>query len=90
MILNELTFSLPEAQIEEKRMREAKSNAPVQETWADKLGTSHRPMPLPEQPKDTISGAGDPLSTSGNQGGALLPLESHRDVHSAPDGQEDQ
>ena len=40
-----------EAQIDEKRIRDAKSNVPVQETWADKLGQSHRTMQLPEQPK---------------------------------------
>jgi len=78
-----------EAQIDEKRIRDAKSNVPVQETWADKLGQSHRTMQLPEQPKDTISGLGDPFNTSGNQGGGLLPLESHRDVHSAPDGDDE-
>ncbi|XP_045166612.2 trichohyalin-like isoform X3 [Mercenaria mercenaria] len=71
-----------ERQIEEKRQMETKQKeTKTEDTWADKFGQSHRPMPFPEQPRET--GLGDKLNTSTDHVGALL--ETAR-VQSAPEG----
>ena len=63
-----------EAQIEEKRQKDLGGRHRAdEETWADKFG-SHRPLPFPEQSRDP----GGPSQGEGDQGGALLNLESHR------------
>ena len=50
--------SWTERQIEEKKANELKQieDMKVKETWADKLGQSHRPVPLPEQPTVVTAG----------------------------------
>lgn len=67
-------------------MKEMK-NAAVkeEETWADKLGISHKKLPFPEQPKATISGEGDPFAPGGQ---AVPNLETNR-VQSAPEKETD-
>ena len=57
-------------------MKEMKNKAAKEEeTWADKFGQGHKKLPFPEQPKDTVSGVGDP-STSARE---IIPgLESDR------------
>lgn len=62
-----------------------KAEPKEKETWADKFGTSYRPAPFPEQPKESVSAAIDPFNTSSDRGGGgTLALESHR-VQSAQD-----
>ncbi|XP_052284957.1 trichohyalin-like isoform X3 [Dreissena polymorpha] len=77
-----------EQQIEEKRQRDLNRPRENDETWAEKFGRDHRPIPFPEQTRDPGGGGAD-MNTSADGGGGLLPLESHRDTSSAPEqGQE--
>ena len=84
--IKSIPIYLAEKQIEEKKMKELKNTAvKEEETWADKLGQSHRKLPFPEQPKDTTSGMGDPYASGGEAVSSVVPgLESNR-VQSAPE-----
>ncbi|XP_052780199.1 trichohyalin-like isoform X3 [Mya arenaria] len=79
-----------EQQIEEKRLKDLSGKPRAdEETWADKLGHSHRPTHFPDQPRDPGGGGAAVNASVDGAIGSLLPLESHRDVHSAPDGNQD-
>ena len=57
------------------------------ETWADKFGQDYKKVPFPEQPKDTVSGLGDPYASAREP---VVPgLEPVR-VQSAPEKEQEQ
>ena len=63
-------------------MKDGKNKeAKEEETWADKLGQSHRKLPFPEQPKETVAGLRDSYGAIGQE----FPGQESQRVQSAPE-----